>query len=116
MFVVLAAAAALLWSVVWNLISADIDRGMPSFGRWLIGRRAAKLHVGLRERYQEEWLAKMESYPTHIQQVLYAAGFLTGQTELLRACDEQLAHRNSRDVTVALTGVEAKGSAGNITP
>jgi hypothetical protein len=113
MFAVLA-LLTLFGSVILNLISSDIDRGMPSFARWLIALRAAKLPSSLRERMHEEWLADMEAFPTHVQKLFFAAKLFKQQAELLRAHEEQLAHRN--DVTVALTGVEAKTSVANITP
>ena len=73
-----AALLALIYNVIVNVILTDIYQGMPSFARWLICRRAAKLPPGLSERMHEEWLADMESYTTHLAKLSLRSNALQG--------------------------------------
>lgn len=102
---------ALLIALLIGFLGSELYACFHVLAKWLVRHHASKLPPGFRERMEEEWLAALEEFPSHIWKLKFALELFVDRADLLQAHREK---KTSDDVTVALTGVSATGSVGQV--
>jgi hypothetical protein len=93
--IILSAFGALLLGFLGKLVASEIHDLLPSLARSMVRRAVARLPLGERERYLEEWSADLEAYPGKLARLFRAAGCIYGARTLAKELDSKRATRGN---------------------